>query len=109
MAASEPSGSTTSVAPTPSNSGSGSDAPASTGDGQSSHGGGGSGGNGATSLEDLQQLLQHPPKPDRHRDDNGGLPGLQNLLENGSGSNSGGQPLTPAAIKDLLENGNGQK
>jgi hypothetical protein len=105
----EASGPTTPVAPTPSGSGSGADTPASTPNGQSSNGGGGQEGNGPTTLEDLQQLLQHPPKPDRHRDDNGGLPGLQNLLENGSGSNSGGQPLTAAAIQDLLENGNGQK
>ena len=101
------SGSPTAVAPTPSGSDGGSDTPSPSGDGGSSNGAGSAG--NAPSIEDVEQLLNGNRNPGRHQGSSDTLPGVENLLDNGSDSGSGEQGGSAPPIQDLLEGIKDQK
>jgi hypothetical protein len=89
------------VVPASPASGGGSDAAAPTEQGGASNGGQGSGGDKPPSLDDIQQLLQGGNStPDRHQGSST-LPGLDNLLGNGAGSDD--QAPSGPSIEDLLD------
>jgi hypothetical protein len=67
--------------------------------------GGGSNGGRQRGLEQLQELLNgNQGHPSQHHGSNEGLPGLENLLGNGSGSSNGdGSPLTAQGLLDQIQ------